>query len=195
MNLNKEKWVRVKTCEVASIIGGGIPTRSILEYFKGKNLWIRPTKIPKDRIRLIYNTKEQITDEAINKSSAKLLPVGNILLTTRATVGEVAIAGKEITTSQFLENFICNPDKIFNWHLAYWLKGNQDLIQLYSFKGDIILDPFLGSGTTAVSALKSKRKFVGYDISQEYIDLAERRLKPFLKQTSLKFTKVEIDEE
>jgi site-specific DNA-methyltransferase (adenine-specific) len=61
------------------------------------------------------------------------------------------------------------------------------LIQLYSFKGDIVLDPFMGSGTTAVAAVKSGRKFVGYDISQEYIDLAEKRLKPFLIQTTLNF--------
>ena len=53
------------------------------------------------------------------------------------------------------------------------------LIQLYSFKEDIILDPFMGSGTTAIAALKSDRKYVGYDISQEYIDLAEKRIKPF----------------
>lgn len=69
------------------------------------------------------------------------------------------------------------------------------LIQLYSFKGDMILDPFMGSGTTAVAAIKSDRKFVGYDISQEYIDLAEKRLKPFLEQTTLKFATVENDEE
>ena len=69
------------------------------------------------------------------------------------------------------------------------------LIQLYSIKGDIILDPFMGSGTTAVSAIKSDRKFVGYDISQEYIDLAEKRLKPFLEQTTLKFTTVENNKE
>ncbi|MFH1613037.1 MAG: DNA methyltransferase, partial [bacterium] len=43
----------------------------------------------------------------------------------------------------------------------------------------IILDPFMGSGTTAIAALKSDRKYVGYDISQEYIDLAEKRIKPF----------------
>lgn len=61
------------------------------------------------------------------------------------------------------------------------------LIQLYSFTGDIIIDPFMGSGTTAVSAIKSDRKFVGYDISQEYITLAEKRIKPFLEQTTLKF--------
>ena len=61
------------------------------------------------------------------------------------------------------------------------------LIQLYSFKGDVILDPFMGSGTTAVSAVKKGRKFVGYDISQEYIYLAERRVNPFLVQTKIEF--------
>ncbi|KAA6350855.1 DNA adenine methyltransferase YhdJ [termite gut metagenome] len=55
------------------------------------------------------------------------------------------------------------------------------LIHLYSFKGDVILDPFMGSGTTAISALKTERKFVGYDISQEYINLAEKRVKLFLQ--------------
>jgi len=50
------------------------------------------------------------------------------------------------------------------------------LIQLYSFKDDIVLDPFMGSGTTAVAALKSDRKFVGYEISKEYIELAEKRI-------------------
>ena len=61
------------------------------------------------------------------------------------------------------------------------------LIQLYSFQDDIILDPFIGSGTTAISALKSNRKFVGYDISQEYIDLAEKRISPLLLQTKIEF--------
>ena len=54
------------------------------------------------------------------------------------------------------------------------------LIQLYSFKDDIILDPFMGSGTTAVSALKSDRKFIGYEISNEYIDLAKKRVELLL---------------
>jgi modification methylase len=61
------------------------------------------------------------------------------------------------------------------------------LIQLYSFKDDIILDPFMGSGTTAVSAFKSERNFVGYDINQEYITLAENRLKPYLTQVKMAF--------
>ncbi len=53
------------------------------------------------------------------------------------------------------------------------------LIQLYSFKTDIILDPFMGSGTTGIAALKSDRKFVGFEIIQEYIDLTNKRIAPF----------------
>lgn len=51
------------------------------------------------------------------------------------------------------------------------------LIQLYSFTDDIILDPFMGSGTTAVSAVKSGRNFIGYDTNEEYIKIAEKRLR------------------
>ncbi|MDR2286450.1 MAG: site-specific DNA-methyltransferase [Prevotellaceae bacterium] len=57
------------------------------------------------------------------------------------------------------------------------------LIQLYSFKDDIILDPFMGSGTTAIVALKTGRKFVGYDISPEYVDLARKRIESVNKTT------------
>jgi len=69
------------------------------------------------------------------------------------------------------------------------------LIQLYSFKGDIVLDPFMGSGTTAVASLKSDRKFVGYEINKEYIELAEKRIEPLLKQTKVAFNDTKIEEE
>ncbi|MCX7841020.1 MAG: site-specific DNA-methyltransferase [Anaerolineae bacterium] len=50
------------------------------------------------------------------------------------------------------------------------------LIQLYTFKGDIVLDPFIGSGTTAIAALKAGRKYVGYETNPDYVKLAERRI-------------------
>lgn len=59
------------------------------------------------------------------------------------------------------------------------------LIQLYSFKDDIVLDPFMGSGTTAVSALKSDRKFCGYEINEDYVCIATKRVEPLLKRNSL----------
>ena len=56
------------------------------------------------------------------------------------------------------------------------------LIQLYTIKGDVILDPFIGSGSTAIAALKSDRSYVGYDIDPEYVKLAEKRIVPFKLQ-------------
>lgn len=50
------------------------------------------------------------------------------------------------------------------------------LMQLYSFETDVILDPFMGSGTTAVAAAKNGRRFVGFEINEEYVRLSERRL-------------------
>jgi modification methylase len=61
------------------------------------------------------------------------------------------------------------------------------LIQLYSFTEDVILDPFMGSGTTALAALKLDRHYCGYEISQEYIELAERRVEPIKKQIKIVF--------
>lgn len=53
------------------------------------------------------------------------------------------------------------------------------LIQLYSFKNDIVLDPFMGSGTTAIGALKSGRHYVGYEINSDYMKLANERIYPY----------------
>jgi DNA modification methylase len=59
------------------------------------------------------------------------------------------------------------------------------LIQLYTFKGDIVLDPFIGSGTTAIAALKADRKYIGYDNDPEYVKLAEERRAPHKLQLSM----------
>lgn len=58
------------------------------------------------------------------------------------------------------------------------------LIKMYSFVDDVIVDPFMGSGTTAVAAIMCKRKYIGYEINPEYIDLARMRL-DLLKQNQL----------
>ena len=58
------------------------------------------------------------------------------------------------------------------------------LIQLYTFENDIVLDPFMGSGQTAIASLKSKRNYVGYEINEDYIKLSNDRLDKF-KQLEL----------
>ena len=59
------------------------------------------------------------------------------------------------------------------------------LIQLYSFKDDVVLDPFVGSGTTCLAALKTGRKYVGYDNNPEYVKLAEDRIRAYTRHGRL----------
>ena len=59
------------------------------------------------------------------------------------------------------------------------------LIQLYSFKDDVVLDPFVGSGTTCLAALKTGRNYVGYDNNPEYVKLAEDRIRAYTRQGRL----------
>ena len=59
------------------------------------------------------------------------------------------------------------------------------LIQLYSFKNDVVLDPFVGSGTTCLAALKTGRNYVGYDNNPEYVKLAEDRIRAYTRQGRL----------
>jgi site-specific DNA-methyltransferase (adenine-specific) len=56
------------------------------------------------------------------------------------------------------------------------------LIELYTFQGDVVLDPFMGSGTTALAALESGRHYLGYEIEEEYLQLAQKRIRDFRAQ-------------
>jgi len=59
------------------------------------------------------------------------------------------------------------------------------LIQMYTFKNDIVLDPFCGSGTACLAALKDGRHYIGYDIKKCYVTLANQRIKKYLNQIGL----------
>ena len=108
MNLRKDIWKLDKIGNVSQVISGGTPRRNVLEYFGGDIAWFTPTEIPKYNIKEVIHSKENITELGLKKSSAKVLPKGTVLLTSRATIGMIAIAGKEITTNEGFANFICN---------------------------------------------------------------------------------------
>ena len=59
------------------------------------------------------------------------------------------------------------------------------LVEFYSYKGDVILDPFIGSGSTAIAALKLNRHYIGFEISPKYISLAEKRIKLIKEQLKI----------
>jgi type I restriction enzyme S subunit len=126
-----ETWQWVKLGEIAEILGGGTPSRENPAYFGGGIPWATPTDITALNDLWIYETKETITHEGLQKSSARLLPVGTVLMTSRATIGFTALTGQEMTTNQGFASFICDERVLFNEYLAYYLPYIRDwLIQI-----------------------------------------------------------------
>jgi type I restriction enzyme S subunit len=96
-------WEKTKLGNIAEIVGGGTPDTTIDEYWNGNIQWFTPSEIKSNYVAKSIRT---ITNLGLQKSSAKLLPMGTILLTTRATIGEVAITTEECTTNQGFQSLI-----------------------------------------------------------------------------------------
>ena len=116
-------WKKYKLEEVAKIVGGGTPRTDIDEYWNGDIPWITPKDLSNFNGRYISKGERSITKKGLINSSAKLLPPGTILLTSRAPVGYLAIAKNEITTNQGFRSLIPS-DNVDNLFLFYSLKNN-----------------------------------------------------------------------
>ena len=97
---------RARVEDVAQVLGGGTPARQEPRFFGGSILWATPTDVTALDGMYIGATRESITEEGLKCSSAKLLPPGAVLLTSRATIGFTAVAATPICTNQGFVNFI-----------------------------------------------------------------------------------------
>lgn len=118
-------WPSVKLEEVAQITGGGTPSRQEQSYFGGGIAWATPTDVTALKSLYIGKTKESITQAGLDNSSAKLLPKGAVLLTSRATIGFTAVATEPVCTNQGFVNFVCG-ERLVPEFLAYWLRTQKD---------------------------------------------------------------------
>lgn len=114
--------------EVCDIIGGGTPSREKPEYFTGEVPWATPTDITAlNGKKFITDTKEHITQNAIENSSTRLIPAGSVLMTSRATIGYTAINERPMCTNQGFASFVPNSE-VYNLYLAYYLESIRDLL-------------------------------------------------------------------
>jgi len=115
-------WEWEKLGDISKLVGGGTPKRNIDEYWNnGDIIWLSPTDLGKiGEILNISDSKDKITQLGLNKSSAKLLPVGTVLYSSRATIGKIAINSVEVSTNQGFTNFVCSGN-LNNKYLAYVL--------------------------------------------------------------------------
>lgn len=120
-----EEWRRTSIGECAEIFQGGTPSTTNVRYWGGDVIWVTPSEITKLQTMYIDNSERKITEEGLQNSSARLLPVGTILLCTRATIGDLAISRKPMTTNQGFKNLVCKKG-IHNIFLAYLLQTLKD---------------------------------------------------------------------
>ena len=108
------EWNKYTINDLATVVGGGTPDTTVKSYWGGDIQWFTPSEIGKNKY--VDFSKRTITRDGLDNSSAKLLPLHTILLSSRATVGECSIASNECTTNQGFQSLIakqCNIDFLY----------------------------------------------------------------------------------
>lgn len=95
-----ERWEEKPLTEFFAIIGGGTPKTSNAEFWDGPIPWFSVTDTPPNGSVFVTNTEKTITDAGLNGSSARLVPKGTTIISARGTVGNLAVAGRDMTFNQ-----------------------------------------------------------------------------------------------
>ena len=122
----RKGWEYKKLGEVCEVVTGTTPKTNIPEYWGKGHYWVTPAEL-NDTTVYIDKTERQITDEALSKTKLRLLPIGTVLLSSRAPIGKVAIANAEMYCNQGFKNCICS-ETIYNKYLFYFLRLKKDYL-------------------------------------------------------------------
>ena len=117
---NEKGWEVKKLGEICEVVTGTTPKTNIPEYWGKGHYWVTPAEL-NDTAVYIDRTEREITEEALSKTKLRLLPVGTVLLSSRAPIGKVAITKVEMYCNQGFKNCICS-DSICNKYLFYFLR-------------------------------------------------------------------------
>ncbi len=120
-----DSWKNTTIGAIAEIVGGGTPSTKEPTYWGGDVVWLTPTEVVRQDGGVISSSERKITLEGLRGSSAKLLPAGAVLLTSRASVGFTAIAGCELSTNQGFQSLIPSAG-ILPEFLRLWIQSNRD---------------------------------------------------------------------
>ncbi|HCF0703362.1 TPA: restriction endonuclease subunit S [Pseudomonas aeruginosa] len=150
LGLIPEGWDLTTVAETFEILGGGTPSKSEPAYWEGGQInWYSPTDLTRSGTAFMDESGTKITDIGLSRSSAKMFPPYSVMLTSRATIGVVAINTTPATTNQ---GFItCIPNKRFPLYLLFhWIKNN--------------VDRFISLGTGATFKEITKGVFKGIEL-------------------------------
>ena len=131
---DKKEWNFFKIKDIGKIISGSTPSTNIPEYWNGEYLWITPAELNDDSF-IVNSTDRKLTYLGVKASSLIELPIGTVLLSSRAPIGKVAIVGEKMFCNQGFKNIIPN-EEVNPIYLYYILKEKKEYLN------------FLGRGVT-----------------------------------------------
>lgn len=153
------EWKECTIVDLGEVVGGATPsTKKPENYENGDISWITPKDLSTFNRRFILRGERNITEIGLNSCSTRILPPNTVLFSSRAPIGYVAIAAKEMCTNQGFKSVIPNPNTDYMF-LYYLLKFNKDNIEN------------MGSGTTfkevSGNTMKSIKVRVLVDIEEQ----------------------------
>jgi type I restriction enzyme S subunit len=167
---------------VVRVETGATPSTRVDEFWNGGILWLTPKEIAREGTRMfVTRTERTLSERGLRSCGARVVEAGTVLLTKRAPVGAVAVAGAPMATNQGFLNFTCGPH-LRPRYLAYWLMANRRYLELVAngstypelYKGDLF------EFELAVPSLALQDRAIDLLTSLEFV----ARLGPCLEQTT-----------
>ena len=126
-----ESWCWSKIAEIGDVSSGGTPSTKEEDNFGDKHPWLTPADLSGYSLKFIQRGKRNLSEKGLRSCSAKLLPPGTVLFSSRAPIGYTVIASNPIATNQGFKN-VTAYDALFNEYIYHWLKGNKSLAEEYA---------------------------------------------------------------
>lgn len=124
-----ESWEWLRIGDIAAVVGGGTPKTSDPSNFQNGSIpWITPADLSGFEGKFIDRGRRNITERGLKGSSARLLPAGAVLFSSRAPIGYVAIASQPVSTNQGFKSFVL-PKRVDSSYVYYYLLGSREMIQ------------------------------------------------------------------
>ncbi|MCY3886089.1 MAG: restriction endonuclease subunit S [Chloroflexi bacterium] len=124
-------WPEVAIGDIADVVGGGTPSTKQPNNFDGGIPWLTPKDLSGPHDRYIGRGDRNLSQQGMDSSSAKLLPTGSVLLSTRAPIGYVALAKNPIATNQGFRSLVVR-DGALPEYLYYWLELNTEELERHA---------------------------------------------------------------
>jgi type I restriction enzyme S subunit len=125
LTVGGDDWTETTLGEVSDVVGGGTPSTSVPEFWEGSIVWLTPTEITSQDGKYVSDSIRKISESGFKNSGAQLLPKGSVILTSRASVGFVAISAIELCTNQGFQSLVPGNSVVAEF-LMFWIQQNRN---------------------------------------------------------------------